>query len=157
MLFNSLDFAVFFSIVFIAYWFVFNKKLTVQNAFLLLASYFFYACWDWRFLFLLFFSTITNFYFAQAISKQDLPKKRKVLLIIILCINLVVLGYFKYFNFFIQSFIDTFSIFGIHFSHGTYSIILPLGISFYTFHIYRYRLLFYLRSNTKACQNCSYT
>lgn len=89
-------------------------------------------------MFLLFFSTITNFYFAQAISKQDLPKKRKILLIIILCINLGLLGYFKYFNFFIQSFIDTFSIFGIYFSYGTYSIILPLGISFYTFQCISY-------------------
>ena len=138
MLFNSLDFAVFFTIIFIGYWFIFNRNLTVQNAFLLLASYFFYACWDWRFLFLLFFSTITNFYFAQAISRQDLPNKRKTLLVIILCINLGLLGYFKYFNFFVGSFIDAFTIFGVQFSHGTYNIILPLGISFYTFQCISY-------------------
>jgi len=133
MLFNSLDFAIFFPLVFIGYWFVFNKKLSVQNLFLLVASYFFYACWDWRFLALLGFSTLINFYLAQLIAYATQEKKKKALLVTVLLINLLLLGYFKYYGFFTQSFADAFSLFGVHFNVTSYSIILPLGISFYTF------------------------
>lgn len=132
MLFNSLDFALFFPLVFLCYWFVFNKNLRVQNAFLLLASYFFYACWDWRFLFLLAFSTLVNYYFGLAIARNEL-KKRKLLLIAGIIINAGLLGYFKYFNFFVESFADIFSIFGYRFNFTALHILLPLGISFYTF------------------------
>jgi len=133
MLFNSIDFAIFFPIVFICYWFVFSKNYKLQNAFLLVASYFFYACWDWKFLFLLFFVTSVNYYFANAISVIEQAKKRKSLLVIIVCINLIVLGYFKYFNFFIESFTGSYTLFNIPLIIPFIQVLLPLGISFYTF------------------------
>ncbi|MNK22209.1 Peptidoglycan O-acetyltransferase [compost metagenome] len=132
MLFNSLDFAIFFPIVFIGYWLL-NKNSTIQNTFLVLVSYYFYACWDWRFLFLLFFSTLVNFYFAQRIDREQNFKKKKCVLTVIICINLLLLGYFKYFNFFIENFGLTFKLFGQIFNTSSYKILLPLGISFYTF------------------------
>jgi alginate O-acetyltransferase complex protein AlgI len=133
MVFNSLDFAIFFPLVFIGYWFIFNKSLQLQNAFLLLAGYYFYACWDWKFLLLLFFSTLANFYFANAIGREHVPKKRKLLLILIILINAGLLGYFKYYNFFIDNFNGAFSLFGINFEIQPLKLLLPLGISFYTF------------------------
>jgi len=133
MLFNSLDFALFFPIVFIGYWFIFNKNLNVQNAFLLIASCFFYACWDWRFLFLLAFSILSNYFFADKIDKEVRPRSRKLLLIAIIIINAGLLCYFKYCNFFIESFQDAFFLFNIKLNFSILHIILPLGISFYTF------------------------
>lgn len=133
MVFTSLDFGIFFLLVFIGYWFIFNTTVKLQNGFLLLASYFFYSFWDWRFLFLLLFSTAVNYGFGLAISNAHNLKKRKLLLILIICINAGVLAYFKYFNFFIENFISFFSLLGTKANLSTISIILPLGISFYTF------------------------
>ncbi len=147
MLFNSLDFAIFFPLVFIGYWFIFNNSLKAQNIFLLLASYFFYACWDWRFLFLIFFSTGVNYFFGKGIGKS-LEKKRKNLTTIAVIINLVLLGYFKYFNFFIDNFTEIFTLFGASFNVGSFKIILPLGISFYTFQSISYIVDVY-REETK--------
>ncbi|KGO92572.1 MBOAT family O-acyltransferase [Flavobacterium subsaxonicum] len=134
MLFNSLDFAIFFPIVFIGYWFVFNKKLSLQNAFLLISSYYFYACWNWRFMFLLMFSTLLDYYTGKKIHNATGASQKKIWLWISILVNLGFLGFFKYFNFFVASFSDVFSVFGYKLSGWTLNIILPVGISFYTFH-----------------------
>src|SRR5687768_2682413 len=132
MLFNSLDFAVFLPVVFIFYWLI--KKTDLQNLLLLTASYFFYACWDYRFLALIAFSTLLDFFLAQRIFAANTIKGRKAWLWASIGINLGILGIFKYFNFFIGSFTNALEYIGIHSNTFTLSVILPLGISFYTFH-----------------------
>lgn len=134
MLFNSLEFAIFFPFIFIAYWFIAGKSLKWQNILLLLASYFFYGCWDWRFLFLLAFSTLLDYYSGIAIYNADNKKNRKTWLILSVGINLGFLSVFKYYNFFIDSFAEGLSMLGMQVNYSTLNIILPVGISFYTFH-----------------------
>lgn len=131
MLFNSLDYALFLPIVFLLYWFVFNKNLKNQNVLLLVSSYFFYACWNWKFLALIVFSTVVNYYFGKWISEK-ISYSKKVLWSGVL-INLIVLGFFKYYNFFLENFIEVFRIFGAELNITPLKIILPIGISFYTF------------------------
>lgn len=132
MLFNSVDFAFFLPLVFLGYWFIF-KNLKSQNIFLLVASYFFYSCWDWRFLFLLLFSTGLDYFTGYKIYMAQGHRKKMWLTISITC-NLGFLFFFKYYNFFAESFRDVFTIFGHRPSLSTLNIILPVGISFYTFH-----------------------
>lgn len=134
MLFNTLEFFIFLPIVFGLYWFVFQKNYIFQNYLVLAASYFFYACWDYRFLFLLVFSTFLDYF--TGIMMHDAPnKKRKQFwLWLSVGINLGFLGFFKYYNFFISSFEDLLTNAGIETNLWTLSIILPVGISFYTFH-----------------------
>lgn len=134
MLFNSLSFAIFFPIVFILYWFVFKKKLKWQNIMLLVASFYFYACWDFRFLFLLMFSILLDYFSAIQIEKSETNKKALFWLTISIGINLGFLGFFKYYNFFAESFRDLLLGFGFKVNIWTLKIILPVGISFYTFH-----------------------
>jgi len=134
MLFNSLEFAIFLPVIFILYWFVFNKKLIYQNSFLLISSYFFYACWDWRFLFLLAFSTLIDFISGLKIAESCSNIRRKFWLILSVFINLGFLGLFKYYDFFVESFAGLLSVFGFTPHVVTLNIILPVGISFYTFH-----------------------
>lgn len=131
MLFNSLDYALFLPIVFLLYWFVFNKNLKSQNVLLLISSYFFYACWNWKFLALILFSTAVNYYFGKWINQKTTHSKK--LLWTGVLINLIVLGFFKYYNFFLENFIDVFRIFGTELNITPLKIILPIGISFYTF------------------------
>lgn len=133
MLFNSLNFAIFFPIVFLFYWFV-TKRLTSQNILLLAASYFFYACWDWRFLFLLMFSTVLDFYTGLKIADASTKGSKKFWLWTSIIINAGFLGVFKYYNFFVSSFADSLSYLGLTVNPWTLEIILPVGISFYTFH-----------------------
>lgn len=133
MLFNTIYFILFFSFVFLFYWIILGKKRKYQNIFLLLASYFFYSCWDWRFLFLLLFSTLLDYFSGIRIEKSS-DKKRKKWLWISICINLSFLGIFKYYNFFISSFSELLNQFGINYSPLLLNVILPVGISFYTFH-----------------------
>jgi D-alanyl-lipoteichoic acid acyltransferase DltB (MBOAT superfamily) len=140
MLFNSIEFAIFIPIVFVLYWFVTNHNLKLQNILVFVASYVFYGWWDWRFLFLIFFSSMVDFFIGQALSKQENQRKRNLLLLASLSINLGFLGYFKYANFFIQSFIDAFTFFGYRLDIQTLSIILPVGISFYTFQTLSYTI-----------------
>ncbi|WP_417875156.1 MBOAT family O-acyltransferase [Xanthomarina gelatinilytica] len=140
MLFNSLDFAIFLPIVFILYWFVFNKHLKNQNALIVLASYVFYGWWDWRFLSLILFSTMVDYIVGLKMSEQKNQKKRKVLLWISICVNLGFLGFFKYYNFFLDNFITAFSFFGTEIQANTLNIILPVGISFYTFQTLSYSI-----------------
>lgn len=134
MLFNSLNFAIFLPIIFLLYWFVVNKSLKSQNILLLLASYFFYACWDWRFLFLLIFSTALDFFSGLKIAESRSQTTRKFWFWLSISINLGFLGVFKYYNFFIKSFSEGVANFGLHINPLTLDILLPVGISFYTFH-----------------------
>lgn len=134
MLFNSLNFAIFLPIVFFLYWFVINKSLKFQNILLLISSYFFYACWDWRFLFLLIFSTVLDYFTGIKMSESKNQATKTFWFWLSISINLGFLGVFKYYNFFIQSFADATAGFGLHINPSTLDIILPIGISFYTFH-----------------------
>lgn len=133
MLFHTLDFAVFLPIVFFLYWFVFHRNLNHQNILIILASYVFYGWWDWRFLGLLFLSSSVDFYLGLRIGQASSAARRKQLLALSLILNLGLLGYFKYFNFFIDSFADAFSLIGYKLSASHLHIVLPVGISFYTF------------------------
>lgn len=134
MFFNSLAFAIFLPIVFFLYWFVFNKNKSTQNALLIVASYYFYSCWDWRFLFLLVFSTFLDYFTGIQIEKSDSDKKRKFWFWLSILVNLGFLGIFKYYNFFASSFAELFTSFGFKVSPMLLEVILPVGISFYTFH-----------------------
>jgi D-alanyl-lipoteichoic acid acyltransferase DltB (MBOAT superfamily) len=145
MLFNSVDFGIFLPIIFILYWFVANHNLRLQNLLIVAASYFFYGCWDWRFLTLIIFSTVIDFWVGLKLSKEEIEKKRKVLLGTSLIVNLGFLGFFKYFNFFIENFVEVFSIFGFKLSANSLNIILPVGISFYTFQTLSYSIDVYKR------------
>jgi alginate O-acetyltransferase complex protein AlgI len=133
MLFNSLQFALFLPIVFVLYWFVSNKNSKVQNIILLVASYVFYGWWDWRFLCLLFLLSVSNYFIGIEIENNQEKWRSKIWFVMGLIINLGVLGIFKYFDFFIDSFIDLISLFGYDLPRSTTKIILPVGISFYTF------------------------
>lgn len=146
MLFNSLDFTVFLPIVFILYWFVTNKNLKIQNILIVISSYIFYGWWDWRFLFLILFSSILDYLIGLALLSQENNKKRTVLLWVSMSVNLGLLGYFKYFNFFIDSFKNAFSFFGQEITISSLDIILPVGISFYTFQTMSYTIDVYKRN-----------
>ena len=142
MLFNSFDFAVFFPIFFLVYWLV-HKKLTIRNIFLLASSYIFYAWWDWRFLFLIIFSSVVDFIVGGLIVKAKTRSKQRALLILSLTTNLGLLAYFKYANFFIDSFISSFNLLGGSLDSFALNIILPVGISFYTFQTLSYTIDIY--------------
>ncbi len=143
MLFNSINFAIFLPIVFILYWFVSKGNLRFQNILLLVSSYFFYACWDWRFLFLLIFSTLLDYFTGIKIHNAIKKSKKLFWLWLSISINLGFLGVFKYYNFFAESFADAISSFGLKANFGTLQVILPVGISFYTFHGLSYVLDLY--------------
>ncbi|WP_339925653.1 MBOAT family O-acyltransferase [uncultured Cyclobacterium sp.] len=145
MLFNSYEFLLFFLVVFLFYWFVFQKKLKAQNAFILITSYVFYGWWDWRFLGLILFSSIVDFICGLKIGKEQNSFKRKVFLGISLGVNLGLLGFFKYFNFFIASTVDLINAIGFQASPYTLQLILPVGISFYTFQTMSYTIDIYKR------------
>jgi alginate O-acetyltransferase complex protein AlgI len=134
MLFNSINFAIFLPIVFFLYWFVVNKNYKQQNILLLISSYFFYACWDYRFLFLLFFSTFLDYFTGLKMGNASNGSIKKFWFWLSISINLGFLGFFKYYNFFITSFAEGVANFGIHIDLWTLNVILPIGISFYTFH-----------------------
>ncbi|MDR6846426.1 MBOAT family O-acyltransferase [Flavobacterium granuli] len=134
MFFNSLAFAIFLPIVFFLYWFVFNKTKSTQNALLIVASYYFYSCWDWRFLFLLVFSTFLDYYTGIRIEKSSNEKGRKFWFWLSVIINLGFLGVFKYYNFFSASFAEMLTTVGFKASPILLDVVLPVGISFYTFH-----------------------
>lgn len=134
MLFNSLEYAIFLPIVFFLYWFVTNKKLAFQNLLLLSASYFFYACWDWRFLFLLIFSTLLDYFTGLKMQDSNELSSKKMWFWLSVIVNLGFLGVFKYYNFFAESFAELIGYFGLKVNPVMLDIILPVGISFYTFH-----------------------
>ncbi|GAB2497076.1 MBOAT family O-acyltransferase [Algoriphagus taiwanensis] len=168
MLFNSFEFLIFLPLVFLGYWFVFQKNLKLQNAFILLASYVFYGWWDWRFLGLIIASSAVDYWCGlrlgqviarrndEAISNggEELPtthhlplttyknwlKGPKFYLAISLLFNLGLLGFFKYFNFFIESATDFIKLLGFQAHASTLNLILPVGISFYTFQTMSYTI-----------------
>ena len=146
MLFNSIEFLFFLPTVFCLYWFVFQKKLRVQNLLLLISSYVFYGWWDWRFLSLIFLSTIVDYFVGLKIYDSSDKKTKKSYLWISILFNLGLLGFFKYFNFFIDSWIGFLGTFGYEYqSTWTLKVILPVGISFYTFQTMSYSLDIYFK------------
>ena len=146
MLFNSLEFAIFLPIVFIIYWFVLQKNIKLQNLFIVVVSYIFYGWWDYRFLFLIALTSFCSWLSGVLIEKlreRSTPPiwfSAKTLLISNIILNLAILGFFKYYNFFVDSFIDLFGAFGITLQSSTLNIILPVGISFYTFQALSYSI-----------------
>lgn len=151
MLFNSTEFVVFFSIVFTLYWML-NKNLKLQNILLLISSYIFYGWWDWRFLFLLFLNSLVNYILGNMIYKANDQKNKKYILITALIFNLGLLGFFKYYNFFAESFSALLSGLGFKVNDVTLNIILPVGISFYTFQALSYIIDIY-RDKVKPVTN----
>jgi len=145
MLFDSLDFAVFLPLIFILYWFVFNRSLRFQNLLIVAASCFFYGSWNVQFLILIFFSIVVDYAVGWGLEKTEERSKRKFLLVVSLVSNLGMLLYFKYCNFFIENFTETFTFFGGEIAPNTLNIILPVGISFYTFQTLSYTIDVYRR------------
>jgi len=149
MLFNSIDFIVFLAVVFVLYWNFLSKTKNVQNIFLTIASFTFYIFWDWRFSLLLIFSVLLNYYGAILVENQSSSRSRSLFLTAVVVLNIVVLGFFKYYNFFANSASVLFSKFGLSIDVPTLSIILPIGISFYTFHGLSYIIdVYYKRIKT---------
>jgi len=142
MLFNSIEFLLFLPLTFALYW-AFKDKFTAQNFLLLVFSYIFYGWWDVRFLSLIIFSSAVDFTLGIQISKSSNDRKRKLLLGLSLVTNLGLLGFFKYYNFFLESFIGAFESINIHLHATTLKIILPVGISFYTFQTLSYTIDIY--------------
>ncbi|HET8860548.1 MBOAT family O-acyltransferase [Marivirga sp.] len=149
MLFNSFEFALFLPFSFLLYWFVFQKHLKAQNFFLLAISYLFYGWWDWRFLSLIAFSSLVDFIAGQQIEKANTKARKKLFLWISICTNLGFLGFFKYFNFFAESFADMMNMIGMQANPWSLNVILPVGISFYTFQTMSYTIDLY-RGQMKA-------
>ena len=143
MLFNSIEYLLFLPIVFLLYWFVFSKNLKARNLFLLSVSYFFYGCWDWRFLSLIILSSCFDFILGLRLANADNQSSKKIFLLLSLIFNLGILGIFKYYNFFVESFSEFTSFFGFHSNPTSIDIILPVGISFYTFQSLSYTIDIY--------------
>lgn len=140
MLFNSIDFAIFLPIVFVLYWFVTDHNLKLQNLLIAVASYFFYGWWDWRFLSLILFSTVIDYTIGMKLANEDNDRKRKYLLWVSMFVNLGFLGFFKYYNFFLDNFVTAFSFMGMPINARSLNIVLPVGISFYTFQTMSYTI-----------------
>ena len=147
MLFNSWTFVVFFLVVYLAYT---RLNLRAQNLLLLLASYTFYAYWDYRFLALILISTATDYCCARSMETTT-AHTRKLLLALSACVNLGILATFKYFDFFVENLALVLELIGLQTSVHTLNLILPLGISFYTFQTLGYTIDVY-RGDTKACR-----
>ena len=139
MLFNSIEFAIFLPVVFLLYWFVFNRNLKWQNLFVVVVSYVFYGWWDWRFLLLIAFTSLCSYGSGLLIDKfRDTPRKAKVVNALNIVVNLLILGAFKYYDFFATSFANLFL--GGKTEGLLLHVILPVGISFYTFQALSYSI-----------------
>lgn len=153
MLFNSIEFLIYLPLVFLLYWFVFSRKIKLQNLFIVIVSYLFYGWWDWRFLLLIAFTSFCSWLSGIAIEKvrektENAPVVRtrcKWITSVNIFLNLAILGFFKYFNFFVDNFVEVFSLLGITLHKSTLQIILPVGISFYTFQALSYTIDVYRR------------
>jgi alginate O-acetyltransferase complex protein AlgI len=152
MLFNSIEFAVFLPLVFILYWLVFAKYLKVQNLLILIVSYIFYGWWDWRFLSLILLSSIVDYAIGLLLEDFHGTIRRKVLLGISIIVNIGILGIFKYFNFFADSFASMLGVLGFSVNPYSIKVILPVGISFYTFQTLSYSIDVF-RRKLKASRN----
>ncbi len=140
MLFNSIDFAIFLPLVFLLYWFVTNRSLKLQNVLIVIASYVFYGWWDSRFLSLIAFSTLVDYTIGLYLGRESNKTKRKLLLGTSILVNLGFLGFFKYYNFFLDNFVTAFTFFGHAIHTRALNILLPVGISFYTFQTLSYSI-----------------
>jgi alginate O-acetyltransferase complex protein AlgI len=140
VLFNSVDFALFLPAIFFGYWFVFSNDLKRQNAFLIVASYIFYGWWDWRFLSLIIFSSLLDYFIALRLVRSSSERQRKMLLILSISVNLGFLAVFKYYNFFIENLSNSFTLMGGQLNVSQLEIVLPVGISFYTFQTLSYSI-----------------
>lgn len=145
MLFNSIEYLIFLPLVFLLYWFVFNKRHVLQNLFLIAAGLLFYGWWDWRFLILLLFTAGIDYLVGRLLEITEVEIKRKWIIFLSLAVNIGVLGFFKYFNFFADSLITAFNGIGIHLQARSINIALPVGISFYTFQSMSYTIDVYRR------------
>lgn len=140
MLFQSIEFLIFLPVVFLLYWFVF-KRLKYQNMLVLVASYIFYGWWNWRFLILIAITSGFSYWSGILIKKYETkPNKAKWISAGNIILNLLILCVFKYFNFFAESFVQLFNALGMHLDWASVSIILPVGISFYTFQALSYTI-----------------
>ena len=152
MLFNSFEFLIFLPIVFLLYWFVFQKNLRLQNFFIVVVSYLFYGWWDWHFLLLMAFTTFCSYISGLGISYYYVQGRKKISKLLCgsnIVLNLLILGVYKYYNFFVDSFIELFQLIGINLHPVTLNLILPVGISFYTFQALSYTIDVY-RGKIKA-------
>lgn len=145
MTFQTLEYLMFFSIVFILYWTLCRKCKDYQNGLIVVASLAFYGWWDWRFLGLLLITSLSTFLAGLCIGNTNDIRKRKSLLIGTILVNIGILFFFKYFNFFVQAFVDAFSLVGMSVNATTLHILLPVGISFYTFTALSYTIDVYQR------------
>lgn len=145
MFFNSIDFAFFLPVVFLLYWFATKRDIKIQNWLLLIASYIFYGWWDWRFLSLLFFSTLVDYFVGIGLQSDANTVRRRLLLTTSIVVNLGLLGFFKYYNFFLDSFTEAYTFMGGQINARSLNIILPVGISFYTFQTLSYSIDIYQR------------
>ena len=137
MLFNSFTFWIFYALVLMLY---FVCRHRAQNVLLLIASYFFYGCWDWRFLSLIAISTIIDYFVALKIDSSKIPWRRKAFVTLSICTNLGILAFFKYYGFFATELITLGQSVGVPLLLPTLNIILPVGISFYTFQTMSYTI-----------------
>ena len=146
MTFNSLQYAAFLPVVLVVYWRLSRRP---QNVLLLIASYVFYGLWDWRFCGLLALSTVTDFTVGRLLEQQEDDRRRKQLFVVSLAVNLGILGFFKYFNFFVASAAEALAAFGFRADTPALNILLPVGISFYTFHGISYTFDVYRRERDR--------
>jgi D-alanyl-lipoteichoic acid acyltransferase DltB (MBOAT superfamily) len=144
MLFNSGVFFGFFA-AFLLLYFLVRHRLSLRNLLILAASYIFYGAWDYRFLFLLAGTSMMDFFVGRALDSTENPRARKLLLSASICVNLAILGFFKYYDFFLESALRFFSFFNVHADVHALGIILPVGISFYTFQEMSYTIDVYRR------------
>ena len=156
MLFNSFEFALFLPIVFLLYWFVFDyalskckHQLLLQNLFIVVASYIFYGWWDWRFLVLIAITTVLSFLSGIGIEKAPTQRGKKAVMIANIVVNLGILGVYKYYDFFAREFA---ALFGIESDFLLLHLILPVGISFYTFQALSYSIDVY-RKQIAPCHD----
>ncbi|MDN3687705.1 MBOAT family O-acyltransferase [Cyclobacterium jeungdonense] len=156
MLFNSIEFLIFLPLVFILYWFVFNKDIRIQNLWVLVASYIFYGWWDYRFLSLIAFSSLVDYFIGIQLSRNQKEEQRKWLVAASMVVNIGFLGFFKYYNFFAESFADAFTFFGRSMDPERLSIVLPVGISFYTFQTMSYTIDIYRKKLAPATDPVSF-
>ena len=140
MLFSSLEFLLFLPIAFVLYWFVFNRDLKLQNFFVVLISYVFYGWWDPLFLVLLFISTLVDYLSCIGMSNTMNKVVKKRYLYLSYIVNLSLLMVFKYFDFFQESFVESMSLLGFNMENSPINLILPIGISFYTFQTLSYTI-----------------
>ena len=156
MLFNSFEYLIFLPIVFFLYWFVFDyalgkckHQLLLQNLFIVVVSYIFYGWWDWRFLILIAITTILSFLSGIGIERAPTQRSKKVVMIANIVVNLGILGVYKYYDFFAREFAE---LIGIEADFLLLHLILPVGISFYTFQALSYSIDVY-RKQIAPCHD----